>query len=196
MTPLSETQSLILRAAAQRDDGNVLPLPGSLRGGAAAKVVNALLSRGLVVERVTDRTTKADSALNRFWRNDEEGRAILLQITDAGRSAVGIAAQAPDSAPACATEAPSATEAPYHGNQPRGAHAARPWRANTKQALLIAMLLTERGATLAEIVIATGWQAHTVRGALAGALVKRLGLNVISEVIEGKRRYRIEGSVK
>lgn len=196
MTQLSETQALILRAAAQRDDGNVLPLPGSLRGGAAAKVVGALLSRGLVIERVIDRTTKADSALNRVWRNDEDGRAILLHITDAGRTAAGIAAQAPDSAHTGATEAPCATEAPDHATQSLGAHTARPWRGNTKQALLIAMLMTERGATLAEIVIATGWQAHTVRGALAGALKKRLGLDVIAEVTDGERRYRIAGSVR
>ena len=41
---LSDTQLTILSAAAQRPDGNVLPLPGSLRGGAANKVVAALLS--------------------------------------------------------------------------------------------------------------------------------------------------------
>ena len=47
MTKLSDTQVIILSAAAQRPDGNVLPLPGSLRGGAATKVVAALLARGL-----------------------------------------------------------------------------------------------------------------------------------------------------
>ena len=50
MTKLSDTQLLILSAAAQRDDRNLLPLPGSLRGGAATKVVGALLSRGLIAE--------------------------------------------------------------------------------------------------------------------------------------------------
>ena len=44
-------QSIILSAAAQRSDGNVLPLPGSLRGGAAGKVVNAMLTRGLAASR-------------------------------------------------------------------------------------------------------------------------------------------------
>ena len=39
MTKLSDTQLTILSAAAQRPDGNLLPLPGSLRGGAASKVV-------------------------------------------------------------------------------------------------------------------------------------------------------------
>ena len=50
ITKLSDTQAIILAAAAQRPDGNVLPLPNSLRGGAAGKVVTALLTRGLVRE--------------------------------------------------------------------------------------------------------------------------------------------------
>ena len=51
MTKLSDTQAIVLSAAAQRPDGNLLPLPGSLRGGAAAKVVGALLARGLAASR-------------------------------------------------------------------------------------------------------------------------------------------------
>jgi hypothetical protein len=54
MTKLSDTQSIILSAAAQRADGNLLPLPGSLRRGAATKVVGALLARGLIREQVVD----------------------------------------------------------------------------------------------------------------------------------------------
>ena len=55
------------------------------------------------------------------------------------------------------------------------------------------MLRRAEGATLAQIVEVTGWQPHTVRGALAGALKKRLGLAVTSEKIEGRGRvYRID----
>ena len=62
----------------------------------------------------------------------------------------------------------------------------------TKQAQLIAMLRRVEGATIAQIVEATGWQPHTVRGALAGALKKRLGLEIASEKVEGRGRvYRI-----
>ena len=57
MTKLSDTQAILLSAAAQRADGNLLPLPGSLRGGAAIKVVAALLARGLDREEVTDLQT-------------------------------------------------------------------------------------------------------------------------------------------
>ena len=100
MTKLSDTQLVILSAATQREDRNVLPLPGSLRGGAAAKVVGALLSRGLIAETTIASETKADAALNRIWRNDEDGRAILLHITDAGRAAIGVEPEGGDSAPA------------------------------------------------------------------------------------------------
>ncbi len=81
MSKLSDTQSIILSAAAQRADGNVLPLPGSLRGGAATKVIGALLSLGLIREQISDSPRKADGALNTVWRNEEDGRGVLLFIT-------------------------------------------------------------------------------------------------------------------
>ena len=62
-------------------------------------------------------------------------------------------------------------------------------REGTKQALMIDLLRRPKGATLAEIVEATGWQSHTVRGAMAGALKKKLGLTITSE--KGDARGRI-----
>jgi hypothetical protein len=54
------------------------------------------------------------------------------------------------------------------------------------------MLRRKEGATIAQIVAATGWQPHTVRGAFAGALKKKLGLTITSEKVEGgERTYRI-----
>ena len=54
------------------------------------------------------------------------------------------------------------------------------------------MLQRPEGASLDEIVAATGWQAHTVRGAIAGALKKKLELAVTSEKVEGRGRvYRL-----
>ena len=61
-------------------------------------------------------------------------------------------------------------------------------REGTKQAQLVAMLRRAKGATIAEAAEATGWRPHTVRGALAGALKKRLGLIVASEKVEGRGR--------
>ncbi len=69
---------------------------------------------------------------------------------------------------------------------------ARTPREGTKQATLIAMLRAPEGATIEEIMAATGWQSHTVRGAMAGALKKKLGLEVTSEKVEGRGRvYRL-----
>ncbi|AKZ27123.1 hypothetical protein MAFF211491_02400 [Ralstonia solanacearum] len=66
-------------------------------------------------------------------------------------------------------------------------------RENSKQAQVIAMLRHPEGATITEICTATGWQAHTVRGAFAGTFKKRLGLAIVSEKSVGSERvYRIE----
>ncbi|MDZ4775419.1 MAG: DUF3489 domain-containing protein [Alphaproteobacteria bacterium] len=61
----------------------------------------------------------------------------------------------------------------------------------TKLDTLIALLSTKRGATVPDLMEATGWQSHSVRGALAGALKKR-GHAITSMKNDGERRYRIE----
>jgi DNA-binding MarR family transcriptional regulator len=67
-------------------------------------------------------------------------------------------------------------------------------RATTKQDQVIAMLRQPKGATIDDIVGAIKWQRHTVRGMIAGALKKRLGLRVVSETAERGRVYRISDS--
>lgn len=62
----------------------------------------------------------------------------------------------------------------------------------TKLQLLVDSLSGPGGATIAELAVATGWQPHSVRGALAGALRKK-GHDIQSEKIDGVRRYSIEG---
>lgn len=63
-------------------------------------------------------------------------------------------------------------------------------RGGTKQEILIERL--RKGATIAELTRATGWQAHSVRGAISGTLKKKLGFAVTSEKTEGKDRiYRL-----
>ncbi len=52
------------------------------------------------------------------------------------------------------------------------------------------LLKRKQGATIAEMVKATDWQQHSVRGAMAGSLKKR-GLTITSEKVDGTRRYRI-----
>jgi hypothetical protein len=188
MTKLSDTQLVILSNACQRDDRLVLPLPDRLKGGAAAKVVDSLLAKGLVAEIPAERDQPV-------WRQDDDGRRLTLVAADAAFADLGIEA---DEAPTAAEESvkpeSAEVEAIPQGSPPAQATAApaRRTREGSKQAQLIAMLRRPEGASIEEIVAAFGWQAHTVRGAIAGALKKKLGLDVTSEKVEGRGRvYRI-----
>ncbi len=65
-------------------------------------------------------------------------------------------------------------------------------RETSKQATVIGMLKRVEGATIDQICDATGWQPHTVRGAMAGALKKKLGLDIQSSKDSGGERiYKI-----
>lgn len=185
MTQLSDTQAIILSAAAQRPERIALPLPDSLRGGAAAKVVSTMIAKGLLQE-VEVNARRGEP----IWRETGDGHGTTLVATDAGLAAIGIEPDEAETALANATESPPDDRAP--DSDAEAAHSTRTPRAGTKQAALIAMLRASDGATIAEITTATGWQAHTVRGAIAGALKKKLGLDVSSEKVEGRGRvYRI-----
>jgi hypothetical protein len=62
----------------------------------------------------------------------------------------------------------------------------------TKQATLIGLLKRKSGATIDDVKKATGWQAHSIRGAISGTLKAKLGLKVNSETVDGRGRvYRI-----
>ena len=66
----------------------------------------------------------------------------------------------------------------------------------SKQAEVIGLLRRPEGVTVAEIMAATGWQPHTVRGLFSGTLKKRLGLTLASVREKRGRIYRIEGGAK
>ena len=86
--------------------------------------------------------------------------------------------------PGASTEQPAADAASEAEREPKP----RTPREGTKQAKLIAMLRAPDGATIEEIMVALDWASHTIRGALAGALKKKLGLEVTSEKVEGRGR--------
>jgi hypothetical protein len=65
-------------------------------------------------------------------------------------------------------------------------------RSTNKHDRIIAMLRTPAGATIASLVTATKWQQHSVRGFLAGVVRKKLGLNLVSEIGDKGRVYRIK----
>ena len=181
MTKLSETQSLILTAGAQRPDNIALPLPKGLAGAAAKMSVTKMIEHGWLQE--------VDANLRRrepLWRETGDGHGTTLVVSDAGLMAIGIEPVVVKTVVAIrphVAEASAAMEAA--ASQPK-------LRAGTKQATLISMLRAPDGATIEEIMAATGWQAHSTRGAMSGALGKKLGLVVTSEkdAVRG-RVYRL-----
>jgi hypothetical protein len=191
MTPkLSDSQLVVLSTACQRPDAFVFPVTLKLKGNAIGNVLKSLLTKGLLEEI-------AGRADDTIWRYDDEGAPLTLRATPAAFEALGIE---PDDAPAGvdASEEAEASEDEATEEErapvPPSAAPARKTRDNSKQAQLIAMLKRSEGATIDEIVAAFGWQAHTVRGAIAGALKKKLGLDVTSEKVDGRGRvYRITG---
>jgi hypothetical protein len=160
---LSDPQAIILSAACAREDGAVFPVTASLKGGAVGNVCKSLLKKGLIEEI-------AATDLNTVWRHDEKRGPMTLRSTSLAYSALGITDEPNESAPTDRVSEPVQR------------------RNGTKQAKLIAMLRAEGGATIEEIMVATGWQSHTIRGAMSGALKKKLGLEVTSEKVEGRGR--------
>ena len=176
MTKLTETQTIILSAGAQRPDNIALPLPKGLAGAAAKMAVTKMIEHGCLQE--VDANLRKNEPL---WRETGDGHGTTLVVTDAGLLAIGIG---PIKAMGMAV--------------PRGNAQAEPVaklptpRAGTKLALLITMLQAPDGATMEEIIAATRWLAHTARGAMSGALGKKLGLAVTSAREEGRGRvYRL-----
>ena len=164
----TDTQIAILKAAANRQDGNIEPFPPTLRGGARAKVIEGLLARGLII--------------------DIDGQH---QITDAGYTAVG--KQRPVPKGVQKMDAPDALtkREPIDLLQKLEA-TSRTIRPGTKLAAIIDAMRHPGGATIAQMMADTGWQAHSVRGAISGMVRKRLGCEVITEKgADGQRAYRI-----
>jgi len=66
---------------------------------------------------------------------------------------------------------------------------AKPAKQTSKLDQVETLLLAPTGTTIADMMTVTGWQQHSVRGAMAGALKKR-GLTITSDKADGTRRYR------
>jgi hypothetical protein len=94
-------------------------------------------------------------------------------------------------APAAPQAAGVAPKAKRPGKAAKADDAA-PAREGSKKTIVLDLLQRPEGATLQEIMTATGWQPHSVRGFISGALGKKMGLTVESfKTPEGARAYRI-----
>ena len=196
MQQLSDTQLIVLNIACQRQDRSIFPLPKSLKGGAVTKVIGSLLGKGLI-EAVPARQVEFHPMLDDVvWRETETGERLTLIVTDAAFEALGLANDADPAIDGeglivCTPAGQGAVAAPKNA-RPRKAPETSRTRGASKQDTLIEMLKRPDGATIVEIAEALAWQPHTVRGAMAGALKKKLGLTIVSEKVEGRGRvYRV-----
>jgi hypothetical protein len=169
-TQLTLSQHSVLAYAIHNTSGKIDWFPDNLKGGARKKVLDGLFNRALIT---TDGTN---------WF-----------VAAEGYDAMGCARPAPApleadpefEAAVTAAEATWAKDATTEQAKPRT-------RENSKQAEVIRMLQRPEGATIGQICLATGWQAHTVRGTFAGAFKKKLGLTIVSDKPQGGERvYRI-----
>ena len=192
MPQLSDSQLVVLTAACQRPDRCVFPVTAKLKGNAAGNVLKSLLKKELIKEV----RAKRDDTV---WRHDEKRGRMTLVATKAAFAALGIDEREEELEAEPDEAATPSTEVEAEPNQrPNASKTKKPKprrsRDDSKQAQLIVMLKRTKGASIEEIVAAFGWQAHTVRGAIAGALKKKLGLDVTSEKDEKRGRvYKIAG---
>ena len=186
---LTDSQLVILSTAAKRADGNILPLSKTVKvnKGAATLVLKSLLKHKLVAEEYA-------AAGDESWRESGDGQRFALSITPAGMKAIGIdelpeRKSEPVSTKADVKPRKSGTKASAVSAKKQPKHIAR---GGTKLAQLTDLLKRKTGATIEEAAKVTGWQHHSVRGAISGALKKKLGLDVTSAPVEGRGRvYRI-----
>lgn len=194
MPKLTDTQSIILSRAATRPSNLAMPLPEGLAGAAAKMAVTKMIERGWL-EEVEANLRRGEP----LWRETGDGHGTTLIATEAGLAAIGIepvvattmtnlrkakleVVSAPQDSPE--TPADPATPKPIS------------IRTGTKQATIIALLQRPEGASINEIVEATGWAQHSARGMISGGLKKKLGFDVATTSDEQRGRiYHIRGSI-
>lgn len=179
MPKLTDTQFVILSAASKRSSGAILPLSKTLKAskGGTASSLKSLIKRGLIVDRPV-----AGNAAPR--REAEDGAHLSLVITDAGLMAIGID---PVEAHADAEPAVQVRRAAKKATPTEPGRQDKKQTIN-KQTLLLDLLHRPYGASITELGAALGWQAHSVRGVIAGMVKKKLGLQVTSEKTDGRGR--------
>jgi hypothetical protein len=164
---LTDTQIVVLSAAAQRDDRCLLA-PQNLKGSATQKLATKLIGAGLAKE------IKAKPGAP-VWRQDEQaGLSFALKLTAAGAKAIVIDDNAASDATREGTD--PRVQVTTTGSQvveatadvPAAAPSLSAPRGGTKLARVLELLQRDCGATLEELIAATNWLPHTTRAALTG----------------------------
>lgn len=150
--PLSSKQRTLLHLACQRGDGSLIRPEGL--GESAAKS----LSAKLIAEGCVEPALVSDETL--IWEETQDG-PVGLRLTGSGWAAIGREAPQPNEP---GTALPLASDPASSPNLVPAA----PTQRITKQARVIALLQRSEGASLDELIEATGWLPHSTRAALTG----------------------------
>jgi hypothetical protein len=155
MTKLTQAQQLVLASARDHEFGLAVR-PDKLRGVQLAKMTTNLIEKGLAKE------IKAKPGAP-IWREDEQGRGFSLKILKAGRDAVIFS-----SAGTVDTVAEGETPIAVH-DVGRGQLVTGTIKVNgPKRSLIVGLMQRAQGATIQDLIVATGWLPHTTRAALSG----------------------------
>ena len=171
MITLTETQAAILTAACSRPDG-LLTRPEALNRTAAVKVAAKLLDQALVQEMPAKLGWP-------IWRMDEDGRAFSLKILKAGRVMVQGAPEPKAARKRGAKDALPASTAKADETEMRSDHpatASQDGKPGGKREAVIGLLQRQGGASIDDLMAATGWLAHSTRAALTG--LRKTGLAI------------------
>ncbi len=195
MSKLTDTQRVILAHAAKRDDGAVLPLPASLtlNAGAAKTVLLSLLKKKLVSEEAAGLT-------DNHWREDGGGQKLTLRITTAGLLAIGIdedqdvakpaktRARKTEKSKSTARAKPNGPTRKPPPSKPTADPAAARQIATGKVGQIQSLIERPDGASIDDLMAATGWQPHSVRAALTG--LRKRAITIQRDRNDGVTRYR------
>ena len=164
MTKLSDTQSVILSAAASRANRSLLPVPQSIRakGKVLERSLGALLKRGFAKERAARRADEV-------WRRGEDDCTLGLVATAKGLAAIGLEALA--------------------GGQGGVTVAGDPQRPRGKLESVLSAIEANSGATLEELVAATSWLPHTTRAAISRLRQRGYAIRLMEQ--GGRKAYRL-----
>src|SRR5437588_958788 len=212
---LDDAETIILMAAAKREDGVAVPVPDSI--SAPADQIARKIKRLIKLSFLQEVTAKLEDGL---WRKSADHRHLTLKITPLAFEVLGL--DIPDSMkpteteqlerttePAASSPAPKKTsKASASRGKVKKAAQNKPakvsrepkkakQRRTSKTETILSLLERAKGTSLDEIMKATGWQAHSVRGFLSAVVKKKLRLKLMSEENdEGLRRYRIKPRAK